>query len=205
MEDEAESSFSSFSAYAKAVVQTPKRLLKRGFVIFTAEEELTVVKARSGAEMDRKLEWYDLVSLGFGAMSGAGIFVTTGRAANELAGPAVIVSYAVAGFSALVSAFCYAEFAVEVPAAGGAFSYLRITFGEFAAYLTGANLIMEYVISNAAVARTFTSYLATVFGVTNPDAWRVKAPGIAEGFNMLDFPAVVAVSTWTFCISCRYE
>lgn len=88
------------------------------------------VKARSGAEMDRKLQWWDVIALGVGGMVGAGIFVSTGTAARDHAGPAVVISYLVAGISALLSAFCYTEFAVEMPVAGGAFSYLQITFGE---------------------------------------------------------------------------
>jgi amino acid transporter len=63
-------------------------------------------------------------------MVGAGVFVATGQAAKIYAGPAVIVSYAIAGLCALLSAFCYTEFAVDMPIAGGAFSYLRVTFGE---------------------------------------------------------------------------
>uniref|UniRef100_A0A453KA80 Amino acid permease/ SLC12A domain-containing protein n=1 Tax=Aegilops tauschii subsp. strangulata TaxID=200361 RepID=A0A453KA80_AEGTS len=59
-------------------------------------------------------------------------FVTTGRATRLHAGPGVVVSYAIAGLCALLSAFCYTEFAVDMPVAGGAFSYLRVTFGELA-------------------------------------------------------------------------
>lgn len=80
--------------------------------------------------MARTLRWTDLVGLGIGGMVGAGVFVSTGRAARDFAGPAIVVSYAIAGFCALLSAFCYTEFAVELPVAGGAFSYLRVTFGE---------------------------------------------------------------------------
>lgn len=79
--------------------------------------------------MKRKLEWYDLVALGVGGMLGAGVFVTTGDVAREISGPAVFVSYFVAGVSALLSSLCYTEFSVHIPVAGGAFSYLRVTFG----------------------------------------------------------------------------
>jgi amino acid transporter len=79
--------------------------------------------------MDRRLQWWDMIALGVGGMMGAGIFISTGVAAHDYAGPAVVVSYLVAGISALLSAFCYTEFAVEMPVAGGAFSYLQITFG----------------------------------------------------------------------------
>jgi hypothetical protein len=99
-------------------------LLRAGILIFSLQ-----VKARSGAEMDRRLQWWDMIALGVGGMMGAGIFISTGVAARYYAGPAVVVSYLVAGISALLSAFCYTEFAVEMPVAGGAFSYLQITFG----------------------------------------------------------------------------
>lgn len=89
------------------------------------------VKARSGAEMSRNLQWWDVIALGVGGMVGAGVFVSTGIAAHNFAGPALFLSYFVAGISALLSALCYTEFAVEMPVAGGAFSYLRITFGTF--------------------------------------------------------------------------
>eukprot|EP00250_Pteridium_aquilinum_P005895 c15915_g1_i1 orf=19-1578(-) len=149
--------------------------------------------------MRRSLNWLDLLGLGVGGMVGAGIFVTAGVAANSRAGPAVILSFFVAGFAALLSAFCYTEFAVELPAAGGAFSYLGISLGEFAAFITGANVVLEYVISNAAVARTFTSYLAAIFGYP-PESWLVKVPGFWEGFYLLDFPAFALVSLLTLSI-----
>ncbi|CAN6250877.1 unnamed protein product [Urochloa humidicola] len=129
--------------------------------------------------MARALRWWHLVGLGLGGMVGAGVFVTTGRATRLYAGPGIVVSYAIAGLCALLSAFCYTEFAVDMPVAGGAFSYIRVTFGEFAAFLTGANLIMEYVSSNAAVARSFTAYLGTAVGVDAPSKWRIAGAGPA--------------------------
>ena len=79
--------------------------------------------------MQRTLRWYDLVGLGIGGMVGAGVFVITGRASRLHAGPSIVISYAIAGLCALLSAFCYTEFAVDLPVAGGAFSYVRVTFG----------------------------------------------------------------------------
>lgn len=81
--------------------------------------------------MKKSLRWYDLVCFGIGGMVGAGVFVTSGTASHDKAGPAVILSYAIAGLCALLSAFCYTEFAVHMPVAGGAFSYIRVTFGMF--------------------------------------------------------------------------
>lgn len=124
------SSFSSLGAYRRALAQTPRRLARRAGSVTTTYEEMSRVKARSGPDMRRALRWPDLVGLGLGGMVGAGVFVTTGHAARVYAGPGVVVSYAIAGLCALLSAFCYTEFAVDMPVAGGAFSYLRVTFGK---------------------------------------------------------------------------
>lgn len=123
-------SFSGCFSYSSALVQTPKRLKERMGATWTPAEEMSHIRPPSGAYMQRKLEWYDLLAMGLGGMLGAGVFVTTGLVARENSGPAVVLSYVVAGVSALLSAFCYTEFAVEMPVAGGAFSYIRITFGK---------------------------------------------------------------------------
>ncbi|CAO2153240.1 unnamed protein product [Urochloa humidicola] len=193
-------SFSSLRAYGRVLAQTPRRLARRACAATAAGEEMSRVRARSGAHMARALRWWDLVGLGLGGMVGAGVFVTTGRATRLYAGPGVVVSYAIAGLCALLSAFCYTEFAVDMPVAGGAFSYLRVTFGEFAAFLTGANLIMEYVFSNAAVARSFTAYLGTAVGVDAPSKWRIAVPGLPEGFNQMDLVAVGVILLISVCI-----
>ncbi|TVU50925.1 hypothetical protein EJB05_02322, partial [Eragrostis curvula] len=199
------SSFASLRAYGRALAQTPRRVARRACAATAAGEELSRVRARSGADMARALRWWDLVGLGLGGMVGAGVFVTTGRATRLYAGPGVVVSYAIAGLCALLSAFCYTEFAVDMPVAGGAFSYLRVTFGEFAAFLTGANLIMEYVFSNAAVARSFTAYLGTAVGVDSPSKWRIAVPGLPEGFNQVDLVAVgvILLITVIICYSTK--
>ncbi|XP_002973649.2 cationic amino acid transporter 6, chloroplastic [Selaginella moellendorffii] len=201
MEDPS-SSFASVTAYLSAISKTHSRLKQRMAASWTPSEEMNEVRSRSGAEMRRKLKWYDLIAMGMGGMLGAGIFVTTGTAAKSFAGPSIVLAYIVAGISALLSAFCYTEFAVEMPVAGGAFSYLRITFGEFAAFFTGANLLMEYVLSNAAVARSFTAYFSAIFGVA---AWRIEVTAIHSKYNMLDFPAValLIIITIFLCYSTK--
>ncbi|CAN6249564.1 unnamed protein product [Urochloa humidicola] len=183
-----------------SIAQTPHRLRRRALVTWTPAQEMNEVRDRSGARMKRRLEWYDLVAFGVGGMLGAGVFVTTGRVARDTAGPAVFASYIVAGVSALLSSLCYAEFSVRVPVAGGAFSYLRVTFGEFVGFFGGANILMEYVLSNAAVARSFTDYLASTFGVKEPNAWRIVVDGIPVGYNALDVPAVALIVIITVCL-----
>ncbi|KAK8998110.1 hypothetical protein V6N11_012641 [Hibiscus sabdariffa] len=139
------------SNYFQSLSQTPHRLRKRMLATWTPDQELNQVRLRSGADMKRKLRWYDLVAFGIGGMLGVGVFVTTGPVARKTSGPSVFISYIIAGISALLSSLCYTEFSVEIPVAGGAFSYLRVTFGEFVGYFAGANILMEYVLSNAAV------------------------------------------------------
>ncbi|KAG9144345.1 hypothetical protein Leryth_022341 [Lithospermum erythrorhizon] len=135
-----------------------------------------------------------------GGMLGVGVFVTTGTVAHQTSGPSVFISYIIAGISALLSCLCYTEFSVETPVAGGAFSYLRLTFGEFIGYFGGANILMEYVLSNAAVARSFTDYLSVAFGQNEPNSWRIEVEGFTKGYNMLDFPAVALITILTLIL-----
>lgn len=198
------SSFSSFRAYLSALAHSPTRIAKRAGSASTSFQELSRGKARSGSDMKRSLRWYDLIGLGVGGMVGSGVFVTAGSASLYHSGPAVVVSYAIAGICALLSAFCYTEFAVDIPLAGGAFTYLRVTFGEFAAFLTGANLVLDYVLSNAAIARSFTAYLGTAIGVST-SKWRMTISLLPKGFNQIDVIAVlvILIITLIICYSTR--
>lgn len=73
-------------------------------------------------------------------------------------------------------------------------------------YFAGANILMEYVLSNAAVARTFTEYLSSAFGVHNSTtAWRVQVDGLVKGYDMLDFPAVALILLLTLCLCHRFD
>ncbi|KAH9607101.1 hypothetical protein KSS87_005030, partial [Heliosperma pusillum] len=168
----------------RSLSQTPYKLRKRMLATWTPDQELNQVRLRSGADMKRKLYGFDLVALGVGGMLGVGVFVTTGPVARTISGPAVVISYIIAAISALLSSMCYTEFSIAVPVAGGAFSYLRVTFGEFLGYFAGANILMEYVLSNAAVARSFTEYFSGAFGVENPNTWRVEVHGTKESSRL---------------------
>ncbi|AAG51376.1 putative amino acid/polyamine transporter I, cationic amino acid transporter [Arabidopsis thaliana] len=194
-----DTSFSSLRVYLNSLSDTPSRFSRRAVSVSTSYDEMSRVRAVSGEQMRRTLRWYDLIGLGIGGMIGAGVFVTTGRASRLYAGPSIVVSYAIAGLCALLSAFCYTEFAVHLPVAGGAFSYIRITFGEFPAFITGANLIMDYVLSNAAVSRGFTAYLGSAFGISTSE-WRFIVSGLPNGFNEIDPIAVIVVLAVTFVI-----
>ena len=114
-----------------------------------------------GEPLPKVLGPWDLTFLGLGSIIGAGVFVLSGVAAHDLAGPAVVFSYLVAAAAALLSALCYAELAVKLPVAGGAFNFVSVTFGELAAWTVAFNMCLEISLSSAAVARGFASYLAT--------------------------------------------
>src|SRR5205809_4270303 len=101
----------------------------------------------------------NLTSLGIGAIIGAGIFVMTGRTAAVDAGPAVVLSYVVAGIGCALAALCYAEFASTVPVAGSAYTYAYATLGEIFAWIIGWDLILEYAMACAVVASGWTHYL----------------------------------------------
>lgn len=143
----------SFAHYLQSLSQTPHRLRKRMLATWTPEQELNQVRLRSGADMKRKLRWYDLTALGVAGMLGAGVFVTTGRVAHSVSGPSVFISYLIAAVSALLSSLCYAEFSVQVPVAGGAFSYLRVTFGMFSSL--PENLLFSSISSSYVALKFF--------------------------------------------------
>jgi APA family basic amino acid/polyamine antiporter len=100
-----------------------------------------------------------LTSLGVGAIIGAGIFVMTGRAAAQDAGPGIILSYVVAGIGCALAALCYAEFAAMAPVAGSAYTYAYATLGELLAWIIGWDLILEYAMACACVASSWSKYL----------------------------------------------
>ncbi|MCI0587373.1 MAG: amino acid permease [Planctomycetes bacterium] len=103
-----------------------------------------------------------LTALGIGAVIGAGIFVVTGEAANQTAGPALMLSYGVAGIACVFAALCYAEFASMVPVAGSAYTYAYATLGELFAWIIGWDLVLEYAVGAATVASGWSSYFKQV-------------------------------------------
>jgi len=99
-----------------------------------------------------------LTALGIGAIIGAGIFVITGRTAAQDAGPAIMISYLIAGLGCTLAALCYAEFASTAPVAGSAYTYAYATLGELLAWIIGWDLILEYAMSCSVVAADWTKY-----------------------------------------------
>ncbi len=121
-------------------------------------------EAAGDNRLKRALGPINLTALGVGAVIGAGIFVATGEAANEKAGPALMISYAVAGLACIFAALCYAEFASMAPVAGSAYTYAYTTMGELFAWIIGWDLVLEYAVGAATVANGWSSYFQEVIG-----------------------------------------
>jgi APA family basic amino acid/polyamine antiporter len=109
--------------------------------------------------LKRTLGPLNLITLGIGAIIGAGIFVLTGQAAAKHAGPAVMLSFVVAGITCAFAGLCYAEFASLIPIAGSAYTYGYATLGEFVAWIIGWDLVLEYAFGAATVASGWSGYL----------------------------------------------
>src|SRR5205823_8769370 len=114
-------------------------------------------------QLHRRLSARHLVGFGIGVVIGTGIFTLTGVEAKQAAGPAVVISFAIAGLVALLAALCYAELASAVPTAGSAYSYAYATAGELVAWIIGWDLFLEFALGAASVARGWSGYVGNLF------------------------------------------
>ena len=122
-------------------------------------------------EMKRALSATNLTTLGIGAVIGAGIFVLTGQAAAQYAGPAIVISFLISGLACLFAGLCYAEFASMIPISGSAYTYAYSTLGEFVAWIIGWDLILEYLFAASTVSVGWSGYVVSFlkdFGINIP-------------------------------------
>jgi len=152
-------------------------------------KSLTELMPEEGGEhgLKRALTASNLVFLGIGAIIGAGIFVLTGTAAAQFAGPAIVLSFVLAGLGCLFAGLCYAEFASMIPVAGSAYTYGYATLGEFVAWIIGWDLILEYLFAASTVAVGWSGYFTaflTEIGFAGPPAL-TSAPFTVEGTHTL--------------------
>ncbi|PPJ42483.1 MULTISPECIES: amino acid permease [unclassified Pseudoxanthomonas] len=154
------------------------------------------------ATLKRTLTAKHLVMLGVGAVIGAGIFVLTGQAAANHAGPAIMLSFVMAGFACALAGLCYAEFSALMPVSGSAYSYSYATLGEFVAWFIGWCLVLEYLFAASTVAVGWSGYLNSflgTLGVPLPDALANATFTVANGEfvrsgAILNLPAVFIVA-----------
>lgn len=151
--------------------------------------------------MHRVISKWGLTSLGVGAIIGTGIFVLTGVAAHDKAGPALMLSFCVAGIACIFAALCYAEFAAMVPVAGSAYTYAYATLGELFAWIIGWDLVLEYAVGASTVAHGWSHYFQDfigIFGISIPKVFS-NAPfdydpssgALAPTGTWLDLPALI--------------
>ena len=132
-----------------------------------------------GGELKKSLGALNLVLLGIGCIIGTGIFVLTGRAAAEFAGPGIMISFVITGVLCALVALCYSELAAAIPVSGSAYSYSYASLGEFVAWIMGVLLLLEYGVAASTVAVGWSGYTVSLlhdFGITIPAAL-TAAPG----------------------------
>jgi APA family basic amino acid/polyamine antiporter len=163
-------------------------------------------EAASDHSLKRALGPLNLTALGIGAIIGTGIFVLTGTVAAQNAGPAVILSFVLAGIASIFAALCYSEFASLVPMAGSAYTYGYATLGEFVAWIIGWDLVLEYALSATTVAIGWSGYVVSFLndiGIHIPPHWqaaRGTVVTLADGTTataILNLPAVFIIAVVT--------
>jgi basic amino acid/polyamine antiporter, APA family len=157
-------------------------------------EQLVGDVEHGGKALKRTLSALDLTLLGIGAIIGTGIFVLTGTAAANQAGPAIVLSYTIAGLACGFAALCYAEFASMIPISGSAYTYAYATLGEIFAWMIGWDLILEYAVGSMTVAVGWSGYFQRIlagFGLHLP-VWMSASPDAAAG-TVVNLPAMIIV------------
>jgi basic amino acid/polyamine antiporter, APA family len=157
-------------------------------------EQLVGDAEHGGKALKRTLTALDLTLLGIGAIIGTGIFVLTGTAAANQAGPGIVLSYVIAGLACGFAALCYAEFASMIPISGSAYTYAYATLGEIFAWMIGWDLILEYAVGSMTVAVGWSGYFQRIlagFAIHLP-AWMSASPDATAG-ALVNLPAILIV------------
>ncbi|MEV6290666.1 amino acid permease [Streptomyces sp. NPDC004059] len=158
-------------------------------------EHIEETEVGEGTRLDRSLGLWQLTAIGVGGIIGAGIFTLAGTVANGTAGPAVVVSFLIAGVASACAALSYAEFAGLIPKAGSAYTYGYAVLGEFAGWFIGWDLLLEYTAIVAVVAIGISGYfgfLVEEMGAKLPQ-WMLGAPGTGAGHRVDLFAAILCL------------
>lgn len=158
--------------------------------------------------LKRVLGKWNLTSLGVGAIIGAGIFVITGQAAAQYAGPGILISFVLSGIACLFAGLCYGEFASMYPVSGSAYTYALATMGKFMAWIIGWDLVLEYLLASSTVAVGWSGYVTSFlsdFGIHIPQAlssapFAHTAEGWVKTGALINLPAMFILSICTLLI-----
>src|ERR1700678_3677143 len=182
-------------------------LEKKG--LFATKSIADYQEEAAGRHLVRALGIPALIAFGIGGIIGTGIFVLTGLAAAQHAGPAIVISFIIAGIGCMFAGLCYSEFAAMVPVAGSAYAYSYATLGEFIAWFVGWNLVLEYMMACSTVAAGWSGYFTNLLNHFHinfiPAAWS-SAPFESAGSGLqvhatgayVNLPAIaiIAAATW---------
>src|SRR6266700_7983573 len=158
----------------------------------TKSHAMLLEELRGASRLRRVLGPVQLSSLGIGAIIGTGIFVLTGVAAHDNTGPALMLSFVVAGLTCVFAALCYAEFASMVPVAGSAYTYAYATLGELFAWIIGWDLILEYAVGAATVAHGWSAHFQEFIPIFHEGISQIPAK-IPTAFHTAPFNYCVNV------------
>ncbi len=175
------------------------------------KKPLGILMTEAGEEgehtLKRSLTALNLTLLGIGAIIGAGIFVLTGQAAAQYAGPAIVLSFVIAGFGCLFAGLCYAEFASMIPIAGSAYTYGYATLGELLAWIIGWDLILEYLFAASTVSVGWSGYFVELMkeiGFAIPEKfagaplkWVESAGAFQQTASIINLPAMLLIAALT--------
>lgn len=186
-------------------------LMAKGLFAKKNIQELQQEASGKKGGLERSLTGLNLISMGIGAVVGAGVFVLVGQAAAAYAGPAVALSFVLAALICVFAAFCYAEFASTIPVSGGPYTYAYATLGEFFAWTIGWAITLEYLFSASTVAVGWSGYLSSIleeFNIHLP-AILASAPlkyDVATGWEktgaILNLPAVLILGGIGTLLAC---
>uniref|UniRef100_A0A0D9VX09 Cationic amino acid transporter C-terminal domain-containing protein n=1 Tax=Leersia perrieri TaxID=77586 RepID=A0A0D9VX09_9ORYZ len=184
-----------------------RRGLGGGFPSLMRRKQVDSDRVRDAGQpqLAKELNIPALVAIGVGSTIGAGVYVLVGTVAREHAGPALTISFLIAGIAAALSAFCYAELASRCPSAGSAYHYSYICVGEGVAWLIGWALVLEYTIGGSAVARGISPNLALFFGGPDSLPWILSRHQL-PWFDVIVDPcaaALVFVVTVLLCVGIK--
>jgi basic amino acid/polyamine antiporter, APA family len=165
----------------------------------------------AGGELKKSLGAVNLVLLGIGCIIGTGIFVLTGRAAAEFAGPGIMISFVITGTLCALVALCYSELAAAIPVSGSAYSYSYASMGEFVAWIMGVLLLLEYGVAASTVAVGWSGYTLSLLhdlGINLPAAL-TAAPGVmatdpvtgVEVAGIVNLPALIGIVAVTLLLT----
>ncbi len=188
----------------QGAARQPVRGVARLFIRKSVEQ---MHAEHNSSELKRSLNSLNLISLGIGCIIGTGIFVLTGRAAANFAGPAIMISFIITGVLCTFVALCYAELASMLPVSGSAYSYSYASMGEVVAWAMGLLLVLEYGLAASTVAVGWSSYVVSLLHdmglhlppeLTAAPGVAVKEGGVVVAHGLVNLPAIIAIAgvTW---------